>query len=147
MLLIDQVDLEARGISCQGVSEFIFLDKCFQKGQTFENSQRERAIASCRQMLDAGLMSLIVNYQSHFTIWVESELDGVAPSSSTSGDSSTAPSPHPTEAETNPSDWNYKQMMTKLNEPINMKTVMAKLNEPISFKSIFSKAEKSQSSE
>lgn len=147
MLLIDQVDLEARGITCQGVSEFIFLDKCFQKGQTFENSQRERAVASCRQMLDAGLMSLIVNYQSHFTIWVESEQDKVEQSSSTSASSSATPSHHPTDAEGNPADWSYKQIMTKLNEPIDLKTVMAKLNEPISFKSIFSKAEKSQSSD
>ena len=147
MLLIDQVDLEARGITCQGVSEFIFIDKCFQKGQTFENSQRERAIASCRQMLDAGLMSLIVNYQSHFTIWVESEQDTVEQASSTSASSSATQSPPPTDAETNPEDWSYKQIMTKLNEPIDLKTVMAKLNEPISFKSIFAKAEKSQSSD
>lgn len=142
MLLIDQVDLEARGITCQGVTEFVFLDKCFQKGQTFENSQRERAIASCRQMLDDGLMSLIVNYQSHFTIWVESEQ-----SSSPRASSSATQSSDPNEAETNSADWSYKQIMTKLNEPINMKTVMAKLNEPISFKSIFSKAEKKQSSD
>lgn len=145
MLLIDQVDLEARGITCQGVSEFIFLDKCFQKGQTFENSQRERAIASCRQMLDAGLMSLIVNYQSHFTIWVESEQAKTEQSSSASVSSSATQSSQPHEAETNPTDWSYKQLMTKLNEPIDLKTVMAKLNEPISFKSIFSKAETSQS--
>jgi len=147
MLLIDQVDLEARGIECQGVSEFTFLDKCFLKGQTFENSQRERAIVRCRQMLDDGLMSLIVNYKSHFTIWVESEQESAEQSLSTVESSSTGTQSPAAYAETNDSDWNYKQIFTKLNEPVNMQAVMDKLKEPISFKSIFSKVEDSQPSE
>ncbi len=143
MLLIDQVDLEERGIQCQGVSEFVFLDKCFQKGQTFENSQRERAIASCRQMLDAGLMSLIVNYQSHFTIWVETAAaPAPMPSSAPSADLQNNHG-----AEESPSDPSrkYQKLMAKLNEPVDIKAVMTKLNEPISLKSLFSKGQGSQS--
>ncbi|WP_299486789.1 hypothetical protein [Acaryochloris sp. IP29b_bin.137] len=144
MLLIDQKDLEARGITCQGVSEFVFLDKCFQKGESFETHQRETAISSCRQMLDAGLMSLIVNYQSHFTIWIESDAESVQ---GTGQQALENPENGVDESSAvgHTSGWNYKQIMDKLNEPVDMKAIMDKLNEPISFKSIFSKTKDSQS--
>ncbi|NJM67075.1 MAG: hypothetical protein HC851_16105 [Acaryochloris sp. RU_4_1] len=151
MLLIDQEDLEARGIDCQGVTQFIFLDKCFQKGPTFANNERENAIASCRKILDEGSMSLIVNYQSHFTLWVETHTPiaphtAVQAEESQMGDVSDSDPSDPSEksdqAEPN---WNYKQIITKLNEPVDMRAVMAKLNEPISLKSIFAKTKNSSS--
>lgn len=135
MLLIDQEDLEARGINCQEASEFIFLDKCFQKGQSFATHQRETAISSCRQMLDAGLMSLIVNYQSHFTIWVES--DAVPAQEILQHPSERSESHTDKPIQNSASGWNYKQIISKLNEPVDIKAVMDKLNEPISFKSLF----------
>lgn len=138
MLLIDQKDLEARGINCQGVSEFIFLDKCFQKGQTFDTHQRETAISSCRQMLDAGLMSLIVNYQSHFTIWIESNTEPIQGVCNQTPETPPANEQDKSSQES-PAGWNYKQIFAKMNEPVDMKSVMDKLNEPISFRSIFSK--------
>ncbi|WP_299409597.1 hypothetical protein [Acaryochloris sp. IP29b_bin.148] len=143
MLLIDRKDLESRGIECHGVSTFIFLNKCFQKGQTFANHQRETAIASCRQMLDAGLMSLIVNYQSHFTIWIETN---DVPTSEPTPTASTTPQGQPREESSEPSGTS-RTFLAKLNEPVDMKAVMTKLNEPIRFKSLFGKEEPSQPSE
>lgn len=143
MLLIDYQDLEARGIECQGVAEFVFLDKCFQKSQTFANNQRETAIASCRQLLDSGLMSLIVNYQNHLTLWVETDVTSSPPKSQMpTEDASESHSPIEAPSKSN---WNYQQMLAKLNEPVDMKSVMTKLNEPISLNSIFSKEQKSES--
>jgi len=127
MLLIDHQDLEARGITCQGVSEFIFLDKCFLKGQTFDAEQRESAIISCRKMLDDGLMSFIINYQSHFTIWVESdavsnqELLQVSPEGAKDKDESSKAST---------SSSNYQQLLTKLNEPISLKSLFSRRSDP-----------------
>ena len=143
MLLIDQQDLEARGIECQGVSEFIFLDKYFHKDQTFELHQRKAAIATCRQMLDAGLMSLIVNYQSYFTIWVEKEaiadqLPQLTQSLERQDDNSAV-------EDLSEVSWSYRQIFAKLNEPLDMRAVMAKLNEPISFGAIFLNVKDSQS--
>lgn len=143
MLLIDQQDLEARGIECQGVSEFIFLDKYFQKDQTFELHQRKTAITTCRQMLDAGLMSLIVNYQSYFTIWVErkavtDQLPQLTQSVERQDDNSAV-------EDLSEVSWSYRQIFAKLNEPLDMRAVMAKLNEPISFGAIFSNVKDSQS--
>lgn len=143
MLLIDREDLEARGIECQGVSEFVFLDKCFQKGRTFDNYQRETAIASCRQMLDAGLMSLIVNYKSHFTIWVETNIASEpqpGPAQAVDPQSN-----DPAEEKVTETDERHKSMVARLNKPVDMKAMMSKLNKPIHFKSLFSREQESQS--
>jgi len=93
-------------------------------------------------MLDAGLMSLIVNYKSHFTIWVETN-------------SASTPQPAPTQAVDSHSHdlveekvaetgWSYKNMVAKLNEPVDIKAMMSKLNQPIHFKSLFSDEQASQ---
>jgi hypothetical protein len=150
MLLIDQEDLEARGIECQGVTQFVFLDKCFQKSQTFANNEQETAIASCRKILDAGVMSLIVNYQSHFTLWVETHFstdalhDDLQAEDHQTGNASDSHRSDPSETsdQAEPS-WNYKQIIAKLNEPVDMRIVMAKLNKPIRLKSIFAKTKDS----
>ena len=143
MLLIDYQDLEARGIECQGVAEFVFLDKCFQKDQTFANHQRKTAIASCRQLLDSGLMSLIVNYHNHLTLWIETDVASSPPNSQMSTED-VSESHAPVEASSK-SNWNYQQMLAKLSEPVDMKSVMTKLNEPINLKSIFLKGQESES--
>lgn len=141
MLLIDFQDLEARGIECREVSEFVFLDKCFQKGQTFTNHQRKTAVVACRQLLDSGLMSLIVNYHNHLTLWIETDVACNSPHPQMPAEDISES--HASVEAPAKSNWNYQQMLAKLNEPVDITSVMAKLNEPIHLQSIFSKAQDS----
>lgn len=89
MLLLRAEDLESQGISCQSVSEFVFHNTTFKKGQSFPKSNRQAAIESCNRYLRANVICLVIETQAKLTLWAaNSELNQVEEVSVKSSDAS-----------------------------------------------------------
>ena len=71
MLLIRAEDLESVGIAPSTATQLIFQNISFTKGRSFSKNERQAAITTCNQYLRADILCLIVENQTHFTLWPE----------------------------------------------------------------------------
>lgn len=71
MLLIRAEDLESVGIASGTATQLVFQNTSFTKGRAFLKSERQAAITTCNQYLRADILCLIIENQTHFTLWPE----------------------------------------------------------------------------
>lgn len=69
MIILASKDLDKHGISHQSSSQFIFKGRVFTKGQTFAAHLRDVAIELVQENLTLGQPCILVDYDSHVTLW------------------------------------------------------------------------------
>lgn len=118
MLLIRAEDLESVGIAPSTTTQLIFQNISFTKGRSFLKSERQAAIATCNQYLKADILCLIIENQTHFTLWPEkkdinlsSQDSSITPSNATKYQNTL------TSTTSQPKSSRYHQ--TNLNNPAN----------------------------
>lgn len=70
MIILSAQDLEDYGIR-QTASTITFMGKAFVRGQTFARRLREVAIAMAEESMAKGAACLLVDFETHITVWRE----------------------------------------------------------------------------
>ena len=69
MIILASKDLDRHGISHQSSSQLIFKGRVFTKGQTFAAHLRDIAIELAQENLTLGQPCIVIDYDSHVTLW------------------------------------------------------------------------------
>ena len=68
MIILSNKDLEAYGVS-QSISTLTFMGKVFVRGESFAQHFRKMAIAVAEETLQSGSPCLLVECDTHVTVW------------------------------------------------------------------------------
>ena len=69
MIILASKDLDKYGISHQSSSQLVFKGRVFTKGQTFAAHLRDVAIELAQENLTLGQPCIVIDYDSHVTLW------------------------------------------------------------------------------
>ena len=69
MLLVFSKELESQGIEHKTATSFFFQGNLFERGVAFSNRLYGLAVETCRKELAAGGFCLLVDNETHLTIW------------------------------------------------------------------------------
>ena len=69
MIILASKDLDKHGISHQSSSQLVFKGRIFTKGQTFAAHLRDIAIELAQENLTLGQPCIVIDYDSHVTLW------------------------------------------------------------------------------
>ena len=69
MIILSSKDLDKHGISHQSASKLLFRGRTFIKGQAFAAHLRSLAIELAQENTKVGQPSLVIDYESHVTLW------------------------------------------------------------------------------
>lgn len=69
MIILASKDLDKHGISHQSSSKLFFKGRVFTKGQTFAPHLRDLAIELAQENLTLGQPCIVIDYESHVTLW------------------------------------------------------------------------------
>ena len=70
MIILSAQDLEDYGVR-QTASTITFMGKAFVRGQTFAQRLRKMAIAMAEESMERGAACLLVDFETHITVWRE----------------------------------------------------------------------------
>ena len=70
MIILSAQDLEDYGVR-QTASTITFMGKAFVRGQTFARRLRKMAIAMAEESMERGAACLLVDFDTHVTVWRE----------------------------------------------------------------------------
>jgi hypothetical protein len=133
MLRITVQELEAKGIQYQQTGQIHLFGKCFVHEQSYAKADSDVAMEYCRNELGQNRVCVLIVEPEQDSVWREiSEVETAATDSSTpapgdqssgQGQSSNAiPSPSPATE----SAIDFKSLLNKLNEPIDLKALLFK---------------------
>jgi hypothetical protein len=134
MLRITVQELEAKGIQYQQTGQIHLFGKCFVHEQSYAKADSDVAMEYCRNELGQNRVCVLIVEPEQDSVWREiSEVENTAVTasippepgeqSSGQGQSSDAiPSPSPTIE----SAIDFKSLLNKLNEPIDLKALLFK---------------------
>lgn len=69
MLLVFSEELESQGIEHKTATSFFFQGNLFERGVAFSNRLYGLAVETCRKEFAAGGFCLLVDNNTHLTIW------------------------------------------------------------------------------
>ena len=69
MLLVLSQELESQGIEHKTATSFFFQGNLFERGMAFSNRLYGLAIEACQKELAAGGFCLLVDHETHLTVW------------------------------------------------------------------------------
>ncbi|MDJ0708204.1 MAG: hypothetical protein QNJ46_33450 [Leptolyngbyaceae cyanobacterium MO_188.B28] len=69
MLVVFSKELESQGIEHKTATSFFFQGNLFERGVAFSNRLYELAVETCQKELAAGGFCLLVDNETHLTIW------------------------------------------------------------------------------
>ncbi len=71
MLFFTPEELKRQGISCKDTSQITFQKKLFTRAVDFSRKYRQASIRFCQDYVNSGLLCLIVENRTYFTVWLE----------------------------------------------------------------------------
>jgi hypothetical protein len=134
MIRITVQELEAKGIQYQRTGQIHLFGKCFVHEQSYAKADSEVAMEYCRNELGQNRVCVLIVESEQDSVWREiSEVQAAAAQASLlAADNRLTAQNQSAEAPTapaNPSDsaMDFKSILNKLNEPIDLKALFKKL--------------------